>query len=68
MELKSSTGRVTENQAHVMADLTNLGFPCDIVHCTTMKRGIVVPRVTGKDDQVYSVAFKEAAESMFTAP
>jgi len=56
MELKSSTGRVTENQADVIADLTNLGFPCDIVHCTTMKRGIVVPRVTGKDDQVYSVA------------
>ena len=31
------------------------------------KRGIVA-RVTDKDDQVYSVAFNEAAESMFTAP
>jgi hypothetical protein len=31
LELKSDVGRVTTNQSEVMADLTNLGFPCEVV-------------------------------------
>lgn len=52
LEIKSLKGKVSDVQASVMADLTNKGFPCEVIHSfAEFERALsdhLVPTITSK--------------------